>query len=1794
MDQIARTFPPHIQERAVVSARFALALVDCGWREHQHRGSVRQCEPESEPVHPIDAETEEAIARVQSLMDGIVGKSMPKLNLPFIPWPHDDAGRIRLQWASTDRPTERSTTSTAQMPSDRAAVLWKHVVKEIANEHADVGVVGRSAGRLFLGPKDRLIFWPKHLNSMLTQIPSTVGKIFDLFTCAAVAGVKIDVKAAYRAIGLAPEDAIYHAAILDGVWVVFNRLSFGMAQSPAAFVACMAVSVERFRGSLPATEAALAQYVDDSGMSATAPARAVRAAGELITALLRDGWWVSVAKTFALPAHRLVYTGFIADFNEPRSVRVAPSKARKAATWLARVTRPTDAAIDSAAPPPGAAAAAGTPRATPVAHPSTPSAPAATATAPHTSTSTSALAASATVPPTLRSPLAPAAAATAPPTSVSPPALAAAATAPPTSASFPALAAAATAPPTSVSPPALAAAATAPPTSVSPPALAAAATAPPTSASPLALVAAAPAPSTIASPPPAPAASASAQPTLTSLASPPTATTSSPLSRSWFRPDTHLPDGFLPSQDPAPAACDIARPPQVGNRLRLDDTEHFALQKALGYVSWFQVAIDFVAPWRAGLQELQNTGQWTRHTAAAFDDLHAILQVIPMWRRRVDPVPGPVLHVVCDASATGWGAYVRLMDSDEPLYFAGAFDAADAAESSTRREALAAVAAIKAAIAAGLRFSAVDVVVDSMALVGAAGGHVRSPRVADALVSLASWAAQGLRVSFTWWSRSEQGHQAPDALSSAAATPWAAPDVVAWPLSPAVRRSVWDRTGGWDIDVAAPSHELATALAYATPATVRPEATQRDLVVESIVARGRLGWRGTTATVQPRPGEVAFAHPPWSSLASLAARLGPEGSEFPFPLILVAPVEPSGWWGPHLARLRAAAWDVSSLPSMATIPPRPGTSKDPRPLAVYRLGPRPASGAGSHRAFPPTWTTLDARLTQPVAQRPSPSADTRPRHPPASTPTPPRDPASYRASFGTPADDDAAATGHPPGDGPRQPGRPDLDPADAFLGPAVTAGPPTVDASAPPAAAAPSPPLAATTAASPTLATATPPPPTTATLPPATATLPPAAPAPAPSPPAAAITSAAPAPRPPVTAPWHASASARGSVRLASVDPAAAFLGPAGAAAAAAAAQTPSAPPPAPAAPPPARPAAPRGTAAAVRAALGLTAPPAAGGGRPRRDADPAAAFLGTARSGTDRPRAAAATAASLAPATPDLCHVPCCGAGADDIRCPSCPGHCDGECGVAEHITACMRRVCGPKQRDYRMATQAALARAAGAPAPPASSLPLTYGPPLAFGQVLVAALRAHGGSPESAVASGAAAAVHAPAVQAAAGLSIRRAIMGSSAPVRLLELCLRFAEYRKVRGHPWSHEQLEHFMVDFTTHRIDSSLPIEGWAKVKAPAALCDASRLASALRRAGFATVPAHCGTRVRDLCLSRGARDVPEHTHAYPLHIALLARAEPPATDKRRTAWEALFVMSLFAMRTGIIFHVWSHMFIPYDNGYIFVWRHTHKRTFAIGDVCDLDALSRIGSITGARHPALHAIIRRAGPNHRLFPSVTSDDMNAFVRTVVPAAPPGFDVRNYGTRASADHDATVLWLSDALCNRIFWWKPKQKQMRTYYSAQVICESFVFSERRLQIQFTFIVPGTADARIPSAELRNWSAVGVGTELPPPPPVQAIRDALACTAPSVGVAHAVRADVRAKRARRAAGMESTSSTSNDAPITSGPCTRCAEHVPTDDEAAACVRCTRIVCRACWPDLAADWHCPAHQRQRRRAGGRK
>ena len=289
--------------RARLATLLSHSLKKAGWAPHQHRLSIFRWEPDSSPLpdwSPSPADWRR-VRQIQSLVDTHCDRPAPALDLPFYPWPSSPGGATKLDWTSDERPAEASFTWSTELSEESAADLWRQVVVEVAAGWASTNRAGKSAGRLFLGPKARLIFWPRLVNLHLREVGCSMGRVVDLFTTLAACGVKLDLKSAYRSISLDTDDALYQAAILDGTWIVFDRLSFGMAQSPVIFVTFLALTLRRYRDSMPGTLAtltALAQYMDDSGIGATSPSAALDAVYHLIVALTSDGWWVSAAKTF--------------------------------------------------------------------------------------------------------------------------------------------------------------------------------------------------------------------------------------------------------------------------------------------------------------------------------------------------------------------------------------------------------------------------------------------------------------------------------------------------------------------------------------------------------------------------------------------------------------------------------------------------------------------------------------------------------------------------------------------------------------------------------------------------------------------------------------------------------------------------------------------------------------------------------------------------------------------------------------------------------------------------------------------------------------------------------------------------------------------------------------------------------------------------------------------------------------------------------------------------------------------------------------------------------------------------------------------------------------------------------------------------------------------------------------------------------------------------------------------------------------------------------------------------------
>ena len=1630
LDAAAKAVPTVTLERAILAARLGVTLPRCGWRPHQHRGSVRKYEPESTPVEPLDSATEAAIARVQHLVDTIASEPMPRLRIPFIPWSHDTEGRLHLDFASDGvRPAERAVTRTNELEPDRAAILWQHIVNEIASDFARVDRQGLSSGRVFLGPKDRLIFWPRYLNALLLHVPVALGRIFDLFSVLARAGVKLDVKSAYRALELAPADAAYHAAIIDGVWVTFTHLSFGMAQSPAMFTRAIAVTVERYRDSLPATSAALAQYVDDSGLSALTPATAVVAGEHLLTALLRDGWWPSIAKTFMHPASRLYYTGFVADF-ENRAVRLAKSKTDKVMDLLQTVTRPTDDAIRSAAltnPSPAVPPAAQRHQ-PPGAVPAAPTAPDPGGDGtqryhhpPSVTDSAEALPPRATAGVRLTAPFQPPS--TPDSAAASPPRACGAGGNPtllPAPPSGPTSAAA--------SPPRACGAGGNPTLLPAPPSGPTSAAASP----PRACGAGGSAPH-----PPPPGTPDSAAATPRSRGTGDGEQPNRPPPNTIFDPQWRLPPGFLPDQDPLPAPTSLRLPTPSGSRIDITPDEFYAISKITGYLSWFQVCLPFLAPWRAALHDLQTSGRWTPLSAEAFDQLFAILPVAHLWRRRIDPVPGPTLHVVSDGSATGWGAVVFL-PGRAPVRLSGRFSETDMAQSSTYREAVAAVRAVQAAVDAGLRFADVAVTVDSQSLVGSASGHARSAVVASALIPLATWAAQGLVVGFSWWSRASEGHQQPDALSEAAgARPW--------PLRPEVLRDTFIATGGWDVDIAS-DHDSTSAPSYATFNPDLSSERGRAAVLDAVLdPNTTTGWRGTLQSVTVHPDEAAFANPLRSALAPLAARIRPDGS-FPFRLILVAPTSPAGFWGQHLTRLQRAASVRIPLPPDATTPPRPGATGDPRPLSAYVLGPAPPARASPRPLTPQIRALLDARhrsgpsppagpppTVGPTAphhcQPPGGAAQRRPppahpvRHRPRRQPPPPsRDHAAYRSSFGTPANTALARSGHPPGD------RPDgkTHGAGAFLTPPPRRNPPETRAPPQPvagrAARVPAPPAAA--------------PRPTATF---------RARRPHPSPPAPTAHAF-------LTPPHRRARGAPASAAVATAPPARTRAAVASGA--------------------------PAGTASALPAAT-RSAPPTAPSARafvtpspPERRHHSAAAG---ARAGAAAAAAPVTSHAAASPATaPGRSHVAsrkrAAGAGAGPTRSPA-PD---------------------PKRQRTQATTSAAAATAPDRsnPPPPLRTAPTTF---RQWFLVLRDFLQGRGG--------GAVDADVPRQLQgdlAAARSTVRlKAVAGSSRRGRATRRLAVLAASVRVLDEPCTPAALNALATAYALRRLRRPPPF-GWLPANAATTESDLSSVAALARLAGLGPVAPVCGSDAAAYLRARGAGQRREHSDAFPIHLSDILAAEPPHDPSRSPTpqwwtWAAITVLSYMCLRPGILQHLRPAMFVGYDRGWVFCWRWVSKTSAC--DILDPELRSATIRVMAARGPALDRIFAAAAkhrPGQTMFPAAAISDeaLGRFVRERVHDVPPSFTIRTYGVRVAADLEAMELGVPGDLIDALFWWKRSSQSTRLYYGGLSIARMFAFSEHRVRLRFIHTHPGRYDARITgSAPPPTWAAIR-GDGLPKLPP--------------------------------------------------------------------------------------------------------
>jgi hypothetical protein len=396
----------------------------------------------------------------------------------------------------------------------------------------------------------------------------------------------------------------------------------------------------------------------------------------------------------------------------------------------------------------------------------------------------------------------------------------------------------------------------------------------------------------------------------------------------WFSPANVIPPHVAARhRRPMPTLAPPRVPNPVADTLILGHDAYAALDSALGLISWFMMVIPALGFVRLGLQDLLRTALWTLASIQSFDVLLALLPFLTSWLRPARP-QGVGVSISVDAGR-GWGAVLR--SGATVIRVADSLPSWVLPYSSTAREAAGCLAALMVVFSLGVPCDHAVFGIDCNSFVeGATAGSSRSPAVLASAGPLAAIDAQGFSSYFAWRRRTEEDHPFVDALSPAVATR-------VWALRPAVLSYMWDQLGGWDLDIAA-SQSSSTTDSYATGDM--PDTDRTDILSVASSSSATQGWIGQTSSVALAVGEVAFAHPPWSTLPLLAHRIGhTQGTMF-----IVAPRDGAGqWWSTALLAIQRASVHTLPLGPSATTPlvdlRSPG-APDPRPLAVYVVGPR--------------------------------------------------------------------------------------------------------------------------------------------------------------------------------------------------------------------------------------------------------------------------------------------------------------------------------------------------------------------------------------------------------------------------------------------------------------------------------------------------------------------------------------------------------------------------------------------------------------------------------------------------------------------------------------------------------------------------------------------------------------------------------------------------------------------------------------------------------------------------------------
>ena len=161
-----RPVPNGISVISHTAVNIAFTLHSHGWFLHQHPSIAARFEEDSSEPLELDEASKGLMDIIQRLLDSEVALLPQPKSVPVGPKiPSNLAGHLILPFYQ--QPVPELTASNSASPEE-ALKLWGALIPELANDWARVSVP-LSYGRIFMGPKERLCYWPRLVNTALPR-----------------------------------------------------------------------------------------------------------------------------------------------------------------------------------------------------------------------------------------------------------------------------------------------------------------------------------------------------------------------------------------------------------------------------------------------------------------------------------------------------------------------------------------------------------------------------------------------------------------------------------------------------------------------------------------------------------------------------------------------------------------------------------------------------------------------------------------------------------------------------------------------------------------------------------------------------------------------------------------------------------------------------------------------------------------------------------------------------------------------------------------------------------------------------------------------------------------------------------------------------------------------------------------------------------------------------------------------------------------------------------------------------------------------------------------------------------------------------------------------------------------------------------------------------------------------------------------------------------------------------------------------------------------------------------------